>query len=116
MIGNMLPNYFVKKNGEENLFPGPDHLWIPVCLRLLFIPFFLFCNYKPKTYGIYFENDAFFIIGTLLMGLSHGYLSSLGMMYAPKTVTQEHSSIAGMLSAFCLICGISAGLLASILF
>ena len=91
MIGNLLPNYFI--------YPKPKYLWVPVCLRLLFIPFFLFCNFKPNTYGVYFANDWFFIIGTLLMGLTHGHLSSLGMMYASKTVEEQHSPIAGMLSA-----------------
>lgn len=108
MIGNILPNYFV--------VPSANHLWIPVSLRLLFVPFFLFCNYKPNVYTVYLANDWWFIIGTFLMGLSHGYLSSLGMMYAPKTVKSEHAPIAGMLSAFCLICGISAGVCASLVF
>ncbi|KIH52910.1 hypothetical protein ANCDUO_16979, partial [Ancylostoma duodenale] len=27
--------------------PKPRFLWIPVVLRMLFIPFFMFCNYQP---------------------------------------------------------------------
>jgi len=107
VIGNILPNYFI--------WPKAKHLWIPVVLRLLFIPFFLFCNFKPARYGVYFANDLYFILGTFLMGLSHGYLSSLGMMNAPKTVAKEHSQIAGQLSAFCLICGICSGVTFSML-
>lgn len=79
MVGNILPN-FIK-------FPSSKRLWIPVCLRLLFIPFFLFCNYKNSVYPVYFVNDCWFIIGVVLLGLSHGYLSSLGMMFAPETVS-----------------------------
>lgn len=107
MIGNITPNYFKT--------PSPEHLWIPVLLRTLFIPFFLFCNFKPTTYPLLIPSEWMFILGTSLMGLTHGHLCSLGMMYAPKTVAKEHSPIAGMLSAFCLICGISAGVTASIL-
>ena len=107
MIGNVLPNYIKS--------PSPQRLWLPVLLRVLFIPFFLFSNYKPHIYPHLFTNEWLFIFGIMLFGLTHGHLCSLGMMYAPKTVAKEHSPIAGMLSAFCLICGISAGVTMSIL-
>ena len=107
MIGNILPNYVRS--------PSPQHLWIPVCLRALFIPFFLLSNYKPHIYPLLFTNEWLYILGVMLFGLTHGHLCSLGMMYAPKTVAKEHAPIAGMLSAFCLICGITTGVTTSIL-
>ncbi|KHJ87862.1 nucleoside transporter [Oesophagostomum dentatum] len=37
-------------------FPKPRFLWIPVVARVLFIPFFMFCNYQPvgkqRTIGV----------------------------------------------------------------
>lgn len=42
MIGNLLAT-------ERLPRIPPNRLWIPVVLRLLFIPFFLFCNYSPDT-------------------------------------------------------------------
>lgn len=41
--------------------PGPRFLWVPVLLRILFIPFFLLCNYQPlgvnRAMGVYIAND-----------------------------------------------------------
>ena len=103
MLGNIIPNYIC--------FPGPKYLHIPVLLRLLFIPFFLFCNSKPldRTWPVFFRSDWIYIPGAFLMGLSSGYFSSLSMMYAPKSVESEHSPTAGMMAAFFLVFGILCG-------
>lgn len=65
---------------------------------------------------IYILNDwAYWAIATL-MGLSSGYLSSLGMMYAPQTVAPQHAVTAGMFAAAMLITGIFTGILTSMVF
>ncbi|RWS23943.1 equilibrative nucleoside transporter 3-like isoform X2 [Leptotrombidium deliense] len=104
MIGNVIPNWIT--------FPGPKYLWIPVALRTLLLPFFFFCNYKPKyrVWPVLITNDYVYITGGVILGLSSGYYSSLSMMYAPRCVPQQYAGVAGMMAAFALICGIFAGI------
>uniref|UniRef100_A0A0N4ZGL6 Equilibrative nucleoside transporter 1 n=1 Tax=Parastrongyloides trichosuri TaxID=131310 RepID=A0A0N4ZGL6_PARTI len=92
--------------------PGPKKLWIPVYLRTLFIPFFFFCNYRPelRTWPVFITNEWIYLLGGIVMSFTSGYLSSLGMMYAPRSVPVSKSSIAGMMSAFFLILGITSGI------
>jgi equilibrative nucleoside transporter 1/2/3 len=107
MIGNMLPSLF--------MWPRPNHLHFAALARLAFVPFFLLCNYKNHVYPTWFDSDLLYLIGVLALGLSHGHLSSLSMMYASKSVP-EHASVAGMLAAFCLVCGIFSGISLSFVF
>lgn len=104
MVGNLVPNYMQR--------PGPDRLWIPVVLRFIFIPFFLFCNFAPenRAWPIFIQSDWLFILGGMLLGLSSGYFSSLCMMYAPRSVPPEHAGTAGMMAAGCLVLGIFFGI------
>ncbi|KAK5966429.1 Equilibrative Nucleoside Transporter [Trichostrongylus colubriformis] len=92
-------------------WPRPRYLWIPVLLRSLFIPFFMFCNYRPfdRTLPVIFKSEYSFLIGGILMALSSGYFSSLAMMYAPRVVPEKYAKIAGMSAALCLILGIFSG-------
>jgi equilibrative nucleoside transporter 1/2/3 len=103
MIGNLIPNWFQR--------PGPKYLWIPVTLRLLLVPFFLFCNYKEATrqWPVLIGDDYMFIVGGVVLGLSTGYFSSLSMMYAPQCVEGEEKPTAGMMAACFLILGIFMG-------
>ncbi|VDM80099.1 unnamed protein product [Strongylus vulgaris] len=66
--------------------PGPKLLIYPVLARLLFIPYFMLCNFnaEDRAMPVWFQNHWFFIIGNTVMALSHGYLSSLSMMYTPR--------------------------------
>ena len=91
--------------------PGPRWVWIPVALRLFFIPFFMFCNYKVQDRGfpVLINNDYVYIIAGILMAFTSGYFSSLCMMYAPSTVSAPNQGIAGMMAAFFLILGIVCG-------
>jgi len=94
--------------------PGPKVLIIFSLLRLLFIPFFLFCNYFPpntdRKLPVYIHSDWIYILGGILMAATSGYLSSLCMMYAPKCVQPKYSSTAGMMAALTIILGILAGI------
>ncbi|XP_054167111.1 equilibrative nucleoside transporter 3-like [Oppia nitens] len=103
MIGNIFPNWF--------RIPSPKYLWIPVVLRVLLIPFFLFCNYHPelRQWPVIIQNDFIFILGGIVLGLSSGYYSSLCMMYAPRCVPPEHAATAGMMAAASLVIGIFGG-------
>ncbi|CAG0918128.1 unnamed protein product [Notodromas monacha] len=104
-FGNLLPNLIV--------WPGPRWLWVPVVLRLAFIPAFLLCRYQPvdveRITPIYIENDwIYWAIGAGL-GLTSGYYSSLAMMFGPASVEEEYASIAGMFCAASLVTGVFAG-------
>lgn len=80
MLGSIL-TFLVRK-------PGPQWLCVPVWLRLLLIPCFLFCNYLPtgrlRALPILIPHDWVFFALVVYLGLSGGYLSSLGMMYVPR--------------------------------
>lgn len=107
MLGNLLPSALMR--------PDPKNLQWFVLARLAFIPFFLACNYKNHRYVLLIASDWAYLLGVLALGLSHGHLSSLAMMYAAKSAP-EQASIAGMLAAFCLVFGIFSGISLSFLF
>ncbi|XP_020707935.2 equilibrative nucleoside transporter 1 isoform X1 [Athalia rosae] len=98
-------------------WPSKKYTVIPVVLRVLYIPLFLLCNYKPQDYvrtmPILIDNDIVFFLIALSMGFSSGYLSSIGMMYCPRDVEPQHQSTAGMYGAAFLITGIFTGVLFS---
>ncbi|KAH8255412.1 hypothetical protein KR038_002599 [Drosophila bunnanda] len=100
-------------------WPGPKFLWVPVVLRVVFIPLFVFCNYSPpdttRSLAVYIDNDWIYWGIGILMAYSSGYLSSLGMMYAPSTVHTKYQTTAGMYAAAMLITGIFSGVMFSYL-
>ncbi|KAI1303023.1 Equilibrative nucleoside transporter 3 [Halotydeus destructor] len=111
MLGNLIPNWVI--------YPKPDNLWIPVFARLVFIPFFLLCNFNPesRTWPVIITSDYVYLLGGILLGLTSGYYSSLCMMYAPQCVQDKaNAPTAGMMAAFFLICGIFAGINFSFVF
>ncbi|KAK6751909.1 hypothetical protein RB195_003370 [Necator americanus] len=92
-------------------FPGPHTLVFPAIARLLFIPYFMLCQYNvdDRAMPVWFKNEWFLIIGNVIMAFTSGYFSSLGMMYAPRVVSSSMSKTAGMAAALCLVTGIMAG-------
>ena len=109
MLGNVMTE-FIK-------VPGPRWVWIPIVARVLFIPFFMLCNYRPdvRKLPVLITNDIGYMLGGVLMAFTSGYFSSLTMMYAPRSVSRpEHQGIAGMMAAFFLITGIFSGILFSL--
>lgn len=66
--------------------PGPRWVWLPVVLRGLFIPFFMFCNGNPaaRNLPVLIANDYVYCVGGIVMAFTSGYFSSLTMMYAPR--------------------------------
>ncbi|KAJ1372344.1 hypothetical protein KIN20_034480 [Parelaphostrongylus tenuis] len=91
--------------------PGPKTLLIHTAARLLFIPYFMLCNYNvdDRVMPVFFQNEWFFIIGNTIMAFTSGYYSSLAMMYAPRVVPESLSKTAGMAAALFLVAGIMVG-------
>lgn len=112
MLGSLLTSWVQ--------WPKPKYLIWPVVARLVFIPLFLFCNYLPRdierTLPVLITSDWGYWIIAILMSLSSGYLSSLGMMYAPHTVEPKYAVTAGMFAGAMLITGIFSGILFSMVF
>lgn len=104
MLGNLISGW--------TTWPGKDHVWILVVARILFVPFFLFCNFNPKSrhWPVLITSDKIYIVGNVIMALSSGYLSSLCMMFASSGLKPEEAPKAGMLAAFFLVFGIFAGI------
>ncbi|XP_017860133.1 PREDICTED: equilibrative nucleoside transporter 1 [Drosophila arizonae] len=100
-------------------WPKPKYLVVPVVLRVVFIPLLLFCNYVPKdivrTLPVYITNEWVYWLIAIIMSYSSGYLSSLGMMYAPGTVHARYQITAGMFASAVLITGIFSGIMFSYL-
>ncbi|XP_012283702.1 equilibrative nucleoside transporter 1 isoform X2 [Orussus abietinus] len=98
-------------------WPSKKYLVIPVMLRLLYLPLFLFCNYHPENVKrilpVYIQNDWAYLLIAVTMGLSSGYFSSVAMMYCPRMVEPKYAATAGMFGAACLISGIFSGILFS---
>jgi len=109
MIGNLISGW--------TTWPGRDSVWMIVFARFLFVPFFLFCNFSPKTrsWPVLIENDLVYMAGNVLMALTSGYLSSLCMMFASSNLKPEDAPTGGMLAAFFLVFGIFSGINSSFL-
>ncbi|XP_060068015.1 equilibrative nucleoside transporter 1-like [Ylistrum balloti] len=110
VLGN-LTSEFIK-------VPGPKYVWVPILLRGLLIPYFLFCNFQPgtgRTLAVLIESDYAAIFGGVILAFTSGYYSSLVMMYGPKLVEPEVAGKAGMIMAFCLVTGITTGVAFSFL-
>lgn len=98
-------------------WPGPKYVWVPVVLRVLFVPFFLLCRYDldhRMLFPAIIHSDWIYFIGSILHGFTSGYFSSLCMMYAPSLVSPQHQGTAGMMSALFLVLGIFTGCLFSL--
>lgn len=95
-------------------WPSPKYLVLPVVLRVLFIPFFLMCNYRPQEtryISVLINSDWGYWIGAIYMAVTSGYFSSVAMMYCPRSVEPQYASTAGMFGAASLITGIFGGIL-----
>uniref|UniRef100_A0A6G1SIM5 Equilibrative nucleoside transporter 1 n=1 Tax=Aceria tosichella TaxID=561515 RepID=A0A6G1SIM5_9ACAR len=104
LVGNLISGW--------TTWPGKDRVWMLVAVRVLFVPFFLFCNFNPSTrhWPVLIESDIIYTLGNVLMALTSGYLSSLCMMFASSGLSQDEAPKAGMLAAFFLVFGIFMGI------
>uniref|UniRef100_A0AC34R1N3 Nucleoside transporter n=1 Tax=Panagrolaimus sp. JU765 TaxID=591449 RepID=A0AC34R1N3_9BILA len=106
------------KSADFFQFPkSPKYLWIPCVVRFLFIPFFFSCAYIPSdwrgAWPILIKNEWAFFVLVSLMSYSHGYYSSIAMMYAPRGADASKARIVGKMSAFFLVFGIASGIACS---
>jgi hypothetical protein len=71
-------------------FTGHRWLWLPSFGRAVFFPLFLLCAHP-----MVFKHDAFPFVFNALFALSNGYLTTLGMMFAPSRVLPHEKEAAG---------------------
>ena len=68
--------------------PNPRTMFLPIVLRVVFIPFFALCNYQPsgmeRLWPVLFHWDGVYWAGAILLGLTSGYFSSMAMMFCPR--------------------------------
>ncbi|XP_042483969.1 equilibrative nucleotide transporter 8-like [Macadamia integrifolia] len=74
-------------------------------LRILFYPLFTACLHGPKQLRT--EVPVIFLIG--MLGLSNGYLTSVLMILAPKSVLVEEAVTVGVVMALFLVIGLVIG-------
>lgn len=74
-------------------------------LRLLLFPLFLECLHGPK----FFRTEIPVTILTCLLGLTNGYLTSVLLILAPKSVQLQHAETAGVVMVLFLVVGLASG-------
>ena len=109
MIGNLVSGW--------TTWPGRNKVWLLVVSRFIFVPFFLFCNFKPtlRKWPVLITNDIVYMLGNIIFAASSGYLSSLCMIFASNNLKPEDAPTGGMLAAFFLVFGIFLGINSSFL-
>lgn len=102
VLGNLCAN---------DKFFTPGNLWIPISVRFVFIPLFLFCNYREgaRRAPVLIKSDWLFWLLSTLLGFTSGYFSSLSLMFAPRIVKPQNAQVAGMMAGSAVIVGIFAG-------
>ena len=60
---------------------------------------------------VLFPSTWVYVLMAILMSISSGYLSGMGMMYAPSVVEPSKQRIAGMMAGFFLIFGLVSNFL-----
>ncbi|XP_016487628.2 equilibrative nucleotide transporter 8-like [Nicotiana tabacum] len=73
--------------------------------RLIFYPLFTACLHGPKS----LKNEVPIIFLTTMLGLTNGYLTSVIMILAPKSVPTSEAEIAAIVMAVSLGMGLMAG-------
>ncbi|MBA0620945.1 hypothetical protein Godav_006610 [Gossypium davidsonii] len=79
---------------------------ISACVvRLLFFPLFLGCLHGPQLFRTEFPVSLL----TCLLGLTNGYLTSVLMIMAPKSVQIQHAETSGIVMVLFLVVGLASG-------
>ena len=97
LIGKCLPALYMSKS-ETTAIAGTIG-------RLLFFPLFLACMHGPQI----LRSEIPITLLTCLLGLSNGYLTSVLMILAPKSVPIQHAETAGIAIVLFLILGLACG-------
>jgi equilibrative nucleoside transporter 1/2/3 len=82
-----------------------------VLLRTCFVPLFVLCNYQPRLHltVVLFQSDLYPMFFICLLGLSHGYLSTLALIYGPKIVSRDLAEATGVVMSFYISMGLMLG-------
>ncbi|TYJ05296.1 hypothetical protein E1A91_A12G154700v1 [Gossypium mustelinum] len=79
---------------------------ISACVvRLLFFPLFIGCLHGPQLFRTEFPVSLL----TCLLGLTNGYLTSVLMIMAPKSVQIQHAETSGIVMLLFLVVGLASG-------
>lgn len=97
LVGKSLTAFYLLENAKLAI-------WGCV-VRLLFFPLFYGCLHGPE----FFRTEIPVTILTCLLGLTNGYLTSVLMILAPKSVPLQHAETAGIVIVLFLIIGLAAG-------
>ena len=65
-------------------------------LRFAFLPLFLLCNASPANRvhtPIVFDSDAAYLVLMVAFSVSTGYVGTICMMFAPKTMPEGQSQV-----------------------
>ncbi|XP_010905297.1 equilibrative nucleotide transporter 1 [Elaeis guineensis] len=101
LVGKSLTAFYLLEN---------ENIALAACVaRLLFYPLFLGCLKGPE----FFRTEIPVTVLTCLLGLTNGYLSSVLMILAPKTVPIQHSETAGIVIVLFLVFGLAVGSIVS---
>ncbi|KAI3775446.1 hypothetical protein L1987_50022 [Smallanthus sonchifolius] len=73
--------------------------------RLLLYPFFIACLHGPK----WLKNEVFVVFLTVILGFTNGYLTSVIMILAPKSVPSSEAEMAAVVMALFLGLGLVSG-------
>ena len=96
LIGRFAPQLFI-------IFPKKI-LLIPVFVRFGFIPLWMLMVYTG-----YLASNIYPYVFMIIMALTNGYFSTLGMMFGPTRVSVAEAPIAGTLMSFFLQFGVFSG-------
>ncbi|KAM0037048.1 putative equilibrative nucleoside transporter, MFS transporter superfamily [Helianthus debilis subsp. tardiflorus] len=73
--------------------------------RLVFYPVFTACLHGPK----WFRSEEFVVFLTFMLGFTNGYVTSVIMILAPKSVPTSEAETAAIVMALCLGIGLVSG-------
>ncbi|GMJ09714.1 equilibrative nucleotide transporter 1 [Hibiscus trionum] len=97
MVGKSLTAIYLLENAK---------VAISACVvRLLFFPVFIGCMHGPE----FLRTEIPVSLLTCLLGLTNGYLTSVLMIMAPKSVQIQHAETSGIVMVLFLVVGLASG-------
>ncbi|XP_040002215.1 equilibrative nucleoside transporter 2-like isoform X2 [Xiphias gladius] len=103
LAGRSAPSLVQWPSQESLLFPAA------VLSRAVFVPLLMMCNVEGSRLTVLFSHDCAFVAIVALFAFSNGYLASLCMAYAPRSVRSKDCETAGSLMTFFLVLGLALG-------
>ncbi|TYI77605.1 hypothetical protein E1A91_D06G153000v1 [Gossypium mustelinum] len=97
LVGKSLTAVYLFENEKVAIFA--------CVVRLLFFPLFIGCLYGPQLFRTEFPVSLL----TCLLGLTNGYLTSVLMIMAPKSVQIQHAETSGIVMVLFLVVGLASG-------